>query len=159
MRELTVSVALPAEMGAEPSDVDPSKNSTVPVGAPPLDKTVAVKVTAFGAVTGFRDERSEVADGTLESDWLNGADVLARKFVEPAYDAVIELLALVSALVVNVACPLTSSGAEPNVVPPFLNVTVPVGAGPPDDTVAVNVTAWPKELVVDDCVRVMVVGL
>src|SRR5437763_425193 len=59
--------AVAAEMGAEPRDAGPSKNSTVPVGAPPPDETVAVNVTELGAVTGFRDERRETADGTLAS--------------------------------------------------------------------------------------------
>src|SRR5436305_1866374 len=76
-------------------------------------------------------------------DWLSGADVLARKLVDPAYAAVIELLALVRALVVNWAWPVPSRATEPSVVVPFLNATVPVGVPTPDVTVAVNVTGEP----------------
>jgi len=79
----TESVARPAVSGAEPSEVDPSKKVTAPAGAPPADVTVAVKVTEAGAVTGFRDARSKVADGTLVSDWVKGGDALARKLEEP----------------------------------------------------------------------------
>ena len=56
-----------------------------------------------------------------------------------------------SADVVNVACPKASMATgAPRSVPPSVNVTVPVVAGPPFAgplvmvTVAVNVTVWPK---------------
>lgn len=62
--------------------------------------------------------------------------------------------------VVNVATPLLSE-AVPNVVAPFLNVTVPVGTPPEEVTVAVKVTAWPEadgfgEELSDSAVRALV---
>jgi hypothetical protein len=55
--------------------------------------------------------------------------------VEPAGSVAVEMLA---------RTPL--SATVPNVVPPAVNVTVPVACAPVDDvTVAVNVTVWPEE--------------
>jgi len=42
--------------------VAPSKNVTVPVGVPDVDDTVAVKVTLWPNVDGFKDEVTVVVD-------------------------------------------------------------------------------------------------
>ena len=47
---------------------------------------------------------------------------------------------------------------SPTLVPSIQNCTVPVGVPPPEATVAVKVTAWPKRLGLTDEVTVVVVG-
>ena len=44
----------------------------------------------------------------------------------------------------NVATPLTTAPPKPTGVPSIVNSTEPVGTPAPDETVAVNVTFWPK---------------
>ncbi len=63
----------------------------------------------------------------------------------PEYVAVIGWVPAVSALVVNVAVPVASTGMLPPMgVAPSENAIDPAVTGaPPDVTVAVNVTAWP----------------
>ena len=43
----------PALSGPDPSEVHPSKNTTLPVGVPPVPVTVAVNVTVWPKADGF----------------------------------------------------------------------------------------------------------
>ena len=51
-----LNVALPLLSVPEPSVVVPSLKVTVPVGVPPVEVTVAVKVTAAPKVDGFSED-------------------------------------------------------------------------------------------------------
>ena|SRR6516165_5949559 len=67
-RVLEARVALPLLSVPVPSVVAPSLKVTVPVGVPPLDMTLAVKVTDTPNVEGSSDEATEVVvdnTGTL----------------------------------------------------------------------------------------------
>jgi hypothetical protein len=75
--------------------------------------------------------------------WLKAAEVLFADDALPLYAAVIEYVPAPRVSVVRVATPCALSVAVPRGAVPFLNVTVPVGAGPVDETVAVKVTGWP----------------
>jgi hypothetical protein len=75
--------------------------------------------------------------------WLKGVDVLFPNTASPLYAAVIEYFPAPRVRVVRVAVPCEPSEAVPRKAVPFLNVTVPVGRGPVEVTVAVNVTGWP----------------
>ena len=66
-----------------PSVVVPSLKVTVPVGVPPVEVTVAVKVTAAPKVDGFRDEASEVELLACFTVCVNTAEVLPAKLVLP----------------------------------------------------------------------------
>lgn len=55
-----LNVALPPLRVPVPSMSVPSLKVTVPVGVPPVEETVAVKVTAVPKVDGFKDEMSAV---------------------------------------------------------------------------------------------------
>ncbi len=61
----------------------------------------------------------------------------------PRYSAVVECVPTASLDVTRVAT-LPLSVADPILFPPSMNFTVPVSVGPPDVTVAVNVTACPS---------------
>jgi len=67
-----VNVAVPPLRAPVPRVEDPFLKVTVPVGVPPVDVTVAVKVTGPSA-DGFKDEASEVevaAGGTTKGTLL-----------------------------------------------------------------------------------------
>jgi hypothetical protein len=67
-RDAVVSVAIPeASRDPEPRVVELSENVTVPVGAPPGEVTVAVKVTAWPKTDGFAEERSVVVVAGLST--------------------------------------------------------------------------------------------
>lgn len=95
--------------------------------------------------------------------WMKFAEAgLMLKLLSPPYVAVIvECEPADDADVVNVAWPVPSSVPVPNVVPPSLKVTVPVGVPDPGEltvTNAVNVTGCPKqEGLGDEPVTVVVV--
>ncbi len=81
-----LSTAVPDESGAEPSDVAPSKNWTVPVGEPApggLTVTVAVSVTLVPNVDGFGALVSAVAVLAWFTVWFCAADVLPLKLALP----------------------------------------------------------------------------
>jgi capsular polysaccharide biosynthesis protein len=65
-------------------------------------------------------------------------------FASPPYAAVIMCEPTANAAVVNVATPEPLSVPVPRVVPPSLNVTVPVGVPEVPVTVALNVTGAPE---------------
>ena len=56
---------------------------TVPVGVPPVDFTVAVKVTDAPNVDGFREETSNVEDFALFTVWVRTGEVLPLKLLLP----------------------------------------------------------------------------
>jgi len=145
----TPIAAEPAETGAVPSEVTPSKNSTVPAGEPApgaLTDTVAVSVVDCANTVGFGALVSDVAVAA----WFTGceceADVLPVKLALPEYTAVSECAPTASAEVLIAAEP-AETGAVPSEVAPSKNSTVPGGEPAPGaltDTVAVSVVDWPN---------------
>ncbi len=77
------SVADPAFSVAVPSEIVPSKNSTVPVGVPPVPVTLAVKATCCPAVAGFSDELTIVVDSWPFTVWVSADEMLLAKFASP----------------------------------------------------------------------------
>lgn len=138
-----LNVALPPLSVPVPSVEDPFLNVTVPAGVPPLEVTVAVKVTDWLCFDGFSDETTVLELLALFTVSVNTGEVLPLKFVLPPYTAVIEWLATDKVEVLKVALPLLSVPV-PSVVEPSLKVTVPVGVPPLDVTVAVNFTEAPN---------------
>jgi hypothetical protein len=74
----TERMATPLELSVEePRVVLPSRNLTVPVGAPDDEVTVAVNLTVWLCVEGFGDEVSEVDVAIkLLTVWVSAGDVL-----------------------------------------------------------------------------------
>jgi len=137
-----VNVATPPLSMAVPNIVAPFLNVTVPVGTPPEEVTVAVKVMVCVTKAGFSDEVSAVVVAAFVTSCDTDPKLLPVKFASPPQAAVMECVPSVSVLTVIVAW-LELTVAVPSVFPPSLNVTVPV-ALPPNCGVseAVNVTAW-----------------
>jgi hypothetical protein len=136
------NVALPDETATfEASVVAPSVNVTVPVGVPPDEVIVAVKVTDAPEFDGLADEASavEVEDvatfTTCVSVAVLGVPDVGVKVV------LIEWLPTASVLDVNVAWPLTTATPLARTVLPSLNDAVPVAVR--GVTVSVNVTLCP----------------
>ena len=77
----TASDAEPLATVAMPSAVAPSRNCTVP--APVAGDSVAVKVTDWPAVDGFKDDVNAVVDGALFTVWVRIAEVLAAVLASP----------------------------------------------------------------------------
>jgi len=130
-----------------PSVTASSRNVTVPVGVPVVvGVTVAVKVTDCPNTDGFVAEESAVSVAPGLTVCVRAADVLPAKLASPPYTAVMGWVPTVSVVVVKVATAAPFSVPVPRVVPPSLNVTVPVGVPAPAVTVnvAVNVTDCPK---------------
>lgn len=61
----------------------PSLKVTIPVGVPPVEETVAVKVTAVPKVDGFKDETSLVEVFALCTVCVSTAEVLPLKSALP----------------------------------------------------------------------------
>jgi hypothetical protein len=76
-----LSAALPLESGDVPSDVAPSKNSTLPVATDGV--TVAVIVTLSPTTDGFGDVVTAVVVLALLTVWLCAGDVLPLKLGSP----------------------------------------------------------------------------
>ena len=133
-----LNVAFPALIVPVPSVVFPSANVTVPVAV--VGVTVAVNVTDEPYADGFADETSVTVVLALFTIWVSTEDVLPLYLELPPYEAVIECEPCASFELLKVACPLLSVPV-PRVVPPSLNVTVPVAKK--GVTIAVNVTELP----------------
>jgi hypothetical protein len=73
--------AEPEDTGAEPSDVAPSKNSTVPVAA--AGDTVAVIATLPPTTDGFGDVATDVVEEAVFTLCVWTADALPVKFASP----------------------------------------------------------------------------
>jgi len=131
-------VAFPALSVADPIVVLPFVKVTVPVAVAGV--TVAVNFTDEPYADGFADEASVMVGLALFTIWVSTEDVLPLYFVLPPYEAVIECELTASFELLKVACPLLSVPV-PSVVPPSLNVTVPVAKK--GVTIAVNVTELP----------------
>jgi hypothetical protein len=78
-----LNVALPLLSVLVPSVVEPFLKVTVPVGVPPLDVTVAVKVTDWPDFDGFREEVTEVEVVALFTVCVSTDEVLPLKSVLP----------------------------------------------------------------------------
>ena len=140
--------AEPALTGAVPSDVAPSKNSTVPPGDPEpgeVTVTVAVSATLVPNEDGFGALLSAVAVLAWFTVWLCAEDVLPLKLASPEYTAVSEWPPTASAeVLIEAELPLT--GELPSDVAPSKNSTVPPGVPEPGgitDTVAERLTLSP----------------
>ena len=83
-RKAVVREAMPEEPRvAAPRLVAPSRNVTVPVGVPPGELTVAVKVTACPNTAGLAEEIDVTVVEAIFTVCDNGDEVLALKFVSP----------------------------------------------------------------------------
>jgi hypothetical protein len=81
-----LSTAEPAETGALPSDVAPSKNCTVPEAEPApggFTETLAVKATLSPTTDGFGALASDVLVLAWFTVWLCTAEVLVEKLTSP----------------------------------------------------------------------------
>ena len=145
IRADVLRLAVPLESAAVPSDVEPSKNSTLPVAVPApgaLTATVAVKVTDWPNVLGLRLLATLVDVLACSTVWLEADDVLPAKLDAPAYTAVRLCEPSASDDVLMLAVP-PDSVAVPSDVEPSKNSTEPVGVplpAPDTATVAVIVT-------------------
>lgn len=138
-----LKVATPLLFRMEPPRVVvPSRKVTLPVGVPLVaGLTVAVNVTGCPSPDGFTDEISTVVLAASWTVWV-AATVCAWKLLSPEYVAEMESIPVVRPLVVTETEP-PARVPEPNTVPPFCTVTVPVGSPTPAKlaaTVVVNVT-------------------
>lgn len=129
----------------EASTVLPSVNVTVPTGTPPVELTVAVKVTDWPKTDGLGEELTVVVVGVAPA-WTTCTVVplLAAKTGSEAYVAVIVSDPTGSVEVLNETWPLELRGACAKTVLPCWKVTCPVGvpvAGGTAAAVAVKVTA------------------
>jgi hypothetical protein len=78
-----LNVALPLLSVPVPSVVEPFLKVTVPVGVPPLEVTLAVKVTDWPDFDGFREEVTEVEVVACLTVCVSTAEVLPLKSVLP----------------------------------------------------------------------------
>jgi hypothetical protein len=157
---LRLNVATPEEFNIPvPSVVLPLRNVTVPEGIAPPEAavTVAVNPTTPPTVTDEGEAVSAVVVFTFAAVTVTvtALDVDPLKLESPPYVAVIEFDPTVSVLTINVATPDAFSVADPSVVLPSTNVTVPVTPVPV--TVAVSVTFAPALALVGEAVSVVVV--
>ena len=86
-----------------PNAVAPSLKVTVPAGVPPVDETVAVKVTVWPKVEGFALEVTAVVVAAGLTVCCKFDEVLVAKFVSPAYTALMVCAATVRLEVVKLA--------------------------------------------------------
>jgi hypothetical protein len=135
---------------AVPSEIVPSRKTTVPAGVPELEEViVAVKVTGAPLdVEGAELSRAVVVAATAV-EWMvsvTAAEVLAMKLESAPYAAVMECAPTVSVEVVKVATAALLSVPVPRLVVLSKKVTVPAGVPEVLEViVAVKVTAAPLE--------------
>lgn len=77
-----LKVAKPPDRVPDPSSETPSKKLTVPVGAPPVDETVAVKVRLSLKAEGFGEDDKVVVVGARFTVCVSTEDVEPAKSVE-----------------------------------------------------------------------------
>jgi len=83
---MAAEVAEPEVKVTEPSEVEPSKNSTVPFAVPAPGEpaaTVAVKVTDWPKTEGFAEDVKVVVVLALFTTWLTAVLVLVTKLASP----------------------------------------------------------------------------
>ncbi len=143
-------MATPPVKVSVPSKVGPLKNWTVPVGVPTPGLTaaiVAVSVTDWPETGKTGEKVTVVVVDAWVTVTVTAVEVLVVKLLSPSVlDAVIELLATGSELVVEGGHAAAQESRCPIEVVPLRNSTVPVGVPAPGLTaaiVAVNVTDWP----------------
>src|ERR1044071_9603075 len=112
------SVATPAVTGAVPSEVAPSKNSTVPVAA--FGDTVAVRFTLEPQSDGFTSDVRLVVVVLRSTVCEYGAELLPGWHASPPYVAVRTCLPAVPKFTDSVAMP-PATGAVPSDVAPSKN--------------------------------------
>ena len=130
----------------------PSLKMTLPVGVP-APVTVAVNVIEFdGVVCGFADEVTTV----VEVDWPTvrlavPVDEPPAAEPDPVYDAARLCVPTARPESVTDACPLafTAAGDPLTGLPLSVNVTVPVGVGPPDGRMTAVKTELPSAVAGD----------
>src|SRR5260221_10083555 len=139
MSVVTVSDAVRSEsMFAYPRGAEPSMKATLPCGLPDGATTVASRTTGIPAAVGFAETLSAVCVTASELTVnVTTLDRLALKVAEPSNLAEIECVPA-GRLVVSMARPGGSSGAEPNEGPPSGNGTPPDGTRPVVRTNAVS---------------------
>ena len=133
----------PETVTAVASVVVPSVNLTVPVGVPPEEVMVAVRVTDDPDVDGFADEVTVVVVEPPVTTCESAVLALLPKPPVPVKVATIECVPAARADVAKVALPAETATFDANVVAPSVNVTVPVGVPPDEVIVAVKVTDAP----------------
>src|SRR5208337_4982991 len=113
-------------------------------GAPELEVTTAVKVTACPYVDGLGEDESAVVVATLLTTCFTAFDVLAAHWISPPHTTLIALAPARNVEVVKLAEPPLNDPV-PSTVVPSLNVTVSPSGGAPEleVTTAVKVTACP----------------
>jgi hypothetical protein len=140
---LVVKVAWPPLKAPVPRTVEPSRNVIVPV-AP--EGAIAVKVTDWLTIEGFRDDVTLTVGAVLTTVTETGGEVAGLLLLSPGVLAVIGSEPSGRFVIVMVATP-PMIGAEPIGVVPLEKVTGPVTPG---GTVSVMVTGAPRVgLVVD----------
>jgi hypothetical protein len=153
-----VAIALPLS-ATVPMMLVPSRNVTVPVGAPPADVvTVAVNVTAWPPIKVFREEATAVEVDRVPTVSESAAEFVGAKFASPEYCAVMGCAPTDSEEIFNVARPLALTVPVPMGTPLSKKLTVPEGAPALGLlTVAESMTCWPKTGEICDEPRVAVV--
>src|ERR1041384_1446671 len=97
------SAASPPLTVADPSEVAPSRNCTVPVAD--AGATVAVNVTDCPTAEGFAEEPSVTVEAALFTVCETAAEVLVAVFASPLYTAVMECAPAASAEIASAAAP------------------------------------------------------
>jgi hypothetical protein len=139
-----VKVAVPPEtVTALARVVAPSVNLTVPVGVPPAEVMVAVRVMDDPDVDGFAEEVTVVVVDPPVTTCESAVLTLLAKPPVPLKVATIECVPTARAVVAKVALPAETATFDANVVAPSVKVTVPVGVPPVEVMVAVKVTDDP----------------
>lgn len=137
-----LTVAVPLLSDAVAMRAPPSRNTTVPVGTPTPDVTVAVYVMVVPNVVGFALAVNAVVLDAGLTTWVSGELVLGANVPLPAYAAESVWEPPPSVETLRVATPLVTV-AEPSEFAPSVNVTVPVGVPAAELTVPVMTTADP----------------
>ena len=142
---MAAEVAEPEVKFTVPSEVEPSKNSTVPVAVPApgaVGATFAVKVIDCPKTEGLAEDVNAVVVLALLTTWLTAELVLVTKLESPPYSAVMLFEPTASDAMDKVAVP-DARVPVPMMLEPFLKVTVPEAVPAPGETaatVAVKVT-------------------
>jgi len=135
---MAAEVAEPELNVTEPKEVEPSKNSTVPVAVPApgaVAATVAVKVTDCPKAEGFAEDVNVVVVLALLTTWLTAELVLVTKLESAPYSAVMLFEPTASDAMDKVAVPDVRVPV-PMMLEPFLKVTVPEAVPAPGETAA-----------------------